>query len=95
MNCTTIKTGLDCGFMTKTGCGFTSGACNTIVEQCEGCLRVMELPTGKYCSTYPNPAAKWRTGNCNFATHVKAEAQAAAAKVNPLKASKRASAKKK
>ena len=60
-----------------------------IVEQCEGCERIKEFEGGKYCSTYPQPAVKWRLGNCNFATHTKAAAKGKA-KVNPLKASKRA-----
>ena len=37
----------------------------------------------------PNPAKKWFDGRCNFATHIKTES-GKAAKVNPLKASKRA-----
>jgi hypothetical protein len=42
-----------------------------------------------YCRTYPDPAAKWRYGACNFATHVKGEMKQEV-KMNPLKASKRA-----
>ena len=60
-----------------------------VVDQCEGCDRVRDFEEGKYCSSYPNPASKWAGGRCNFATHAKAEVQAQA-KVNPLKASKRA-----
>ncbi len=60
-----------------------------ISEQCEGCDRVREFEEEKFCSSYPTPERKWIGGNCNFATHVKVKA-AAAAKVNPLKASKRA-----
>jgi len=46
----------------------------------------------KFCSVYPNPAAKWRRGVCNFATHVKVEMpkDESGKKVNPLKAAKRA-----
>lgn len=62
---------------------------NQIVEKCEGCERVKEFDGDKYCSTYPQPAAKWKLGNCNFSTHTKVAATKA--KVNPLKASKRAS----
>jgi hypothetical protein len=43
-----------------------------------------------YCHTFPDPAAKWRFGACNFATHVKGQAKVEI-KLNPLKASKRAS----
>lgn len=60
-----------------------------IVEKCEGCERIREFEEQKFCSSYPVPERKWATGRCNFSTHVKAAA-AAAAKVNPLKASKRA-----
>lgn len=60
-----------------------------IVDQCVGCERVQEFADAKYCGSYPQPAVKWRMGACNFATHNKTEAKAKA-KVNPLKASKRA-----
>ena len=60
-----------------------------IVEQCNGCERVREFESEKFCSSYPNPLSKWAGGRCNFATHTKVEA-GAHAKVNPLKASKRA-----
>ncbi len=90
MICQTLKAGQECAFMTKTGCGFNGGSCYTVVEQCDGCQRVVEFSSGKFCASYPNPAIKWRTGFCNFATHVKAETSAQQqAKINPLKASKR------
>lgn len=60
-----------------------------VVDKCEGCDRVREFEGEKFCSSYPTPARKWTFGRCNFATHVKTEV-ATAAKVNPLKASKRA-----
>lgn len=95
MICTTVKPGTNCNFMTKSGCGYTGGACLGIVEQCTGCQRIMELPIGKYCSSYPNPSVKWKTSVCNFATHAKAEAQGQQqGKVNPLKASKRSTKRK-
>ena len=59
------------------------------IDKCEGCDRVREFEGEKFCSSYPNPLRKWTTGRCNFATHIKLETQAAA-KINPLKASKRA-----
>jgi len=88
MVCSTMKAGTECAFMTKAGCGYNGGTCTPIVEQCEGCQRTVEFPTGKFCSSYPNPATKWRASDCNFATHNKVEAKAGQ-KVNPLKASKR------
>lgn len=60
-----------------------------IIDKCEGCDRVRDFEDQKYCASYPTPERKWVGGRCNFSTHVKA-AVAAAAKVNPLKASKRA-----
>ena len=60
-----------------------------IDEKCVGCERVCEFEGQQFCTSYPMPAKKWTSGRCNFATHVKVEV-AAKAKVNPLKASKRA-----
>lgn len=66
--------------------GFIVSPC---VEQCSGCERIRTFDDQEFCSSYPDPASKWCGGNCNFATHIKTEAQAKA-KVNPIKASKRA-----
>jgi len=93
MICQTIKTGTDCGLMTKKGCGFKGGACHPIVEQCEGCAKVAEYATGKYYKVYPEPSVKWLAGKCPTATHIKVEVKEAAQKINPLKASKRANKK--
>jgi hypothetical protein len=41
-----------------------------------------------YCSACPEPALKWKWGNCNMATHVVTAAENKQ-KINPLKASKR------
>ena len=90
MVCQTIKVGRECAFMTKSGCGFNGGACNPVVEQCEGCARILvSADAGKYCMMYPNPAAKWSMGACPSATHKKTVKQETVQKVNPLKASKR------
>ncbi|HOV85702.1 MAG TPA: PxxKW family cysteine-rich protein [Syntrophobacteraceae bacterium] len=95
MICATVKAGSECAFMTKSGCGFNGGSCHPIVDQCEGCQRVVDLASGRYCNSYPNPAAKWRTSVCNFASHAKASTQAQQqAKINPLKASKRSTKRK-
>lgn len=94
MLCNTTREGLECGFMSSKGCRFDGGTCHTIVESCQGCERTVTVGDRTYCKSYPDPASKWRVGPCNFATHVKAETKEAA-KINPLKASKRASAKKK
>lgn len=82
-------TNFDGACMTDEGMQFKGALFLPVVEQCEGCGRVREFEGKSFCSSYPMPKAKWSLGNCNFATHVKA-AQAGQAKVNPLKASKRA-----
>ena len=69
---------------------YSSGLFNPISEKCEGCERIVEAASVKYCQTYVSPEAKWKLGLCNFATHAKLELATAKTKVNPLKASKRA-----
>jgi hypothetical protein len=93
MICQTVKTGIDCGFMTKKGCGFKGGACHPIIDQCSGCAKVMDCAAEKYCKIYPEPAAKWLSGKCAMATNIKTDVKEAVQKVNPLKASKRANKK--
>ena len=88
MICTTVRKGDECVFMAKTGCSYTGGACNPIVEACTGCGRSKAYESGSYCSAAPAPALKWKNGDCNLATHIVVVAKEAA-KVNPLKASKR------
>lgn len=89
MVCTSVKEGVECFFMNKDGCQFNGGSCHQIIENCEGCQKVQEFPTGKYCLSFPEPATRWRNGTCNMATHVKAANGKGNGKVNPLKASKR------
>ena len=89
MECTTIRAGEECGFMKATGCSFNGGSCKEAIEQCQGCGRVVEFNGGLYCSTYMNPAIKWRLGRCNLATHVKEKIEIDQIMLNPLKASKR------
>ena len=60
-----------------------------ITEQCNGCDRIRTFEGQEFCSSYAIPSKKWTLGRCNFATHIKVEV-VAKAKVNPLKASKRA-----
>ena len=81
MQCATIKEGVECSFMTKKGCSFNGGNCESIVEQCQGCERTKEYLNGVYCLVYPNPSAKWRRGTCNMATHMKANAKTPQEKV--------------
>lgn len=90
MQCTSIKSGQECMFMTKAGCGYKGGICHQVVEECEGCARKFENASGVFCMVYPEPAVKWRNnGICNMATHRKVEVSKTEQKVNPLKASKR------
>ena len=65
-----------------------------VVEKCEGCERVVEEAGAQFCQSYLKPEAKWRLGICNFATHAKPEIKVVTVRINPLKAAKRASAKK-
>lgn len=76
---------------TKTAEGmlYNGAVFQPIIEKCEGCARIRDFEGASYCSSYPLPIAKWSMGVCNFSTHMKAVV-AAQAKVNPLKASKRA-----
>jgi hypothetical protein len=74
---------------------YTSGEFKPVAEKCGGCERIIELASTRYCRTYVDPEAKWKLGICNFATHVKPELVVSKVKINPLKASKRAAAKKK
>jgi len=62
-----------------------------VVEQCQGCERIISDEGTTHCTTYVNPAAKWRVGICNFATHAKPEIKVVKVRINPLKAAKRAS----
>ena len=74
---------------TESGVELNGVLLKPIVEQCNGCDRVRNFEEQQFCSSYPAPERKWVGGRCNFATHIKSET-AAKAKVNPLKASKRA-----
>jgi hypothetical protein len=91
MICQTIRKGNECNFMTAKGCGYNGGLCHEIVEACKGCGRASEIESGWYCSACPEPAIKWKSGNCNLATHVTSTVVVAKTKINPLKASKRGS----
>jgi hypothetical protein len=73
---------------------YTTGIFNPVIDRCDGCDRVIEVESQKFCKTYSAPVAKWKLGICNFASHVKLEVQTSNIKVNPLKASKRAMGKK-
>jgi hypothetical protein len=92
MICKTVKAGFECAFMTKNGCGFINGVCGTVIDKCEECGKIIDFESGKYCKVYNDPASKWLNGRCPTATHVKLEIKEAQ-KINPLKASKRASKK--
>lgn len=88
--CTTIKNGLPCPFMGRHKCGFSNGECNPIISKCEGCTNVSTYNEKVYCNTYMNPESKWLSGRCPVCT-VKVEVKVVEQKINPLKASKKAS----
>lgn len=91
MQCQTVLPGTECTLWAKSGCVFSGGSCQTIIDECEGCERIVEGTIGRVCSAYPAPQKKWQMGICNFATHVKVEIKVEETKINPLKASKKAS----
>ncbi|APG25532.1 MULTISPECIES: PxxKW family cysteine-rich protein [Syntrophotalea] len=95
MKCETIQPGTECTFWTKNGCIFEGNSCQPIVEECQGCERIVDSSIGQVCSACPSPARKWAQGLCNIATHKKVEIVTANQKINPLKASKKASGGKK
>ncbi|NLN60340.1 MAG: hypothetical protein GX147_06490 [Deltaproteobacteria bacterium] len=91
MLCQTIKEGIECTFMTKRGCSFMGGTCITVVEDCVACNKIVEYPTGQYCKVYADPGSRWITGRCAIASHTARDIKESAQKINPMKASKRAS----
>jgi hypothetical protein len=96
MPCQTVLPGTECTFWSKQGCNFIGNTCQTLVDECQGCDRIVEGTIGQVCSVAPSPKQKWAQGLCNMATHRKVEIKSAEGKsANPLKASKKASAKKK
>lgn len=95
MQCQTVLPGTECTFWKKAGCSAEGGSCQVIVEECQGCDRIVKGTIGDVCSAYPFPKAKWNGSLCNFATHKKVDLKVADVRVNPLKAAKRAAAGKK
>ncbi|MDR2861034.1 MAG: PxxKW family cysteine-rich protein [Syntrophobacterales bacterium] len=91
MLCQTVKVGVECSFMTKGGCSFTDGTCRVIIENCAGCNKIVDYSGGQYCKSYADPASRWIMGKCALASHVTRDAKENVQKINPLKASKRAS----
>lgn len=89
MICTTVKNGNECTLMTAKGCSYNGGYCCEIVDECKECKRSAEFSGAWYCTACPEPALKWKNGNCNLATHVSSIVKENKIKINPLKASKR------
>lgn len=73
---------------------YADGRFQPIIDKCEGCGRIVESESAKFCRSYVSPASKWKLGFCNFATHAKPELNVIKIRVNPLKAAKRASKRK-
>ena len=92
MVCETIRKNMECPFMTAKGCTYNGGSCQKIVEQCEGCSRLVKYSSDFFCIACPDPSLKWKEGKCNLASHVAMATSAVQKKLNPLKASKRKSA---
>ena len=55
-------------------------------RRCAGCAHIVG---GTACKVYAYPKAKWGTGPCPMATHVKSKIEMEQKAVNPLKLSKR------
>jgi len=89
MICTTVKNGQECTLMTAKGCTYNDGFCHEIIDECKDCKRISEFSSKWYCTACPEPALKWKNGNCNLATHVTSIVKTKKGKLNPLKASKR------
>jgi hypothetical protein len=81
---------LEGAVQTESGVLFNGTPIQGVVEQCAGCDRIRLFADQEFCGSYAVPARKWAAGRCNFATHIKSAATGGTAKVNPLKASKRA-----
>ena len=79
---------------TDTAAKFSDGSFLPVIDKCEGCGRIFEVDSSKYCDAFMNPGAKWRLGFCNLATHAKPEVVIVKTRINPLKASKRSSRRK-
>jgi hypothetical protein len=94
MRCETIKRGTECIFMKKSGCSYNGGQCYPVVDDCEGCTRILEFETGRFCASFPYPSQKWQKGACPMSSHIKKGQKAEEQKINPLKASKRSAGKK-
>ena len=95
MQCRTALPGTECTFAGKERCTYPKGECQPILQECIGCDKIVDGVNGKVCSAYPDPSTKWQGGICNAASHVKVEVKSEVAKVNPLKASKKAASSKK
>ena len=67
----------------------SAAAFQAVVDECNGCDRVVAGDNTQVCSSYAVPSHKWSVGSCNLASHVKVKTQKKVA-VNPLKASKKA-----
>jgi len=67
-----------------------------IDDRCDGCDKVETVESGKFCAKYADPSFHWENDQiCSFASHIKRDVKVNKKIVNPLKASKRAAAKKK
>ncbi|WP_319543930.1 PxxKW family cysteine-rich protein [uncultured Pseudodesulfovibrio sp.] len=86
-----VTVSLEGAVKTDAGLTYKGVIMEPVVDQCEGCDRVVTFEDNTYCPTYAQPSIKWSKGVCNFATHARAEVdKTGKVKVNPLKASKRA-----
>ena len=89
MICTTVRKGKECSFAGKSRCGYILNTCFPIVEKCNGCNNIEVFNEKTYCKSYMSPEMTWKTG-CGLATNKVLKVEDTK-KLNPLKASKKAS----
>jgi hypothetical protein len=89
MVCDTIRKGKNCLFMKKS-CTFPTGKCYPIAEKCGACKNTELFDDVIYCKVYMDPGAIWTT-SCGRSTVMAKPIIEEQKKINPLKASKKAS----
>ena len=48
---------------TNTAAKFSDGSFLAVIDKCEGCGRIVEVESGKFCDAFMNPAASGALGS--------------------------------